>query len=255
MRLRLSIFLFFPLIVSANNAENQNINRFECASCHGGNSVNVPAEQALNVIDPTTGTAVTSFQAGKTYTIRIRFNNPNGSPWRNAYVLHIADIASGSPLRAGSIINNGNIGLVTDTGPTNPQSNSRIINSAVKNAVDNPEIQWQAPNDGRVRFQLLRMESNNATNQTGDRVSQTLESIVLPLFGSNNSNPSDGIAPSTSTNGSGTAFGNSSFSGELTAGCGRLAVEKNSRRPPVFVLFLVAVLFGFLCHRRSKLRD
>jgi len=213
--------------------------------------VSVPAEQALNIIDPLTNSAVTTFQPAKTYTIRIRFNNPNAGPWRNAYVLHIAEISSGTALRAGSLINSGTVGTVTDTGPTNPQSNSRIINSATKNTVDNPEIQWQAPNDGRVRFQLLRMETNNVTNQAGDRVSQLLESIILPMTGAAAAlEGEDGIAPSTGTDA--TTGSASRFSGELTAGCGRLDASTESGLPIVAFILALGVL-GLLCQRRLAL--
>lgn len=241
-----SVLIFGSLVVSSPNVlaninESQNAGRFECTSCHGGGlAPSLTAAQGFSVVDPDTSTAVTKYQPGKTYNLLIKFNNPAGAgPWRNAYVLHVAEISTGTALRAGSLIDSGGVGLVTDGGSTAPQTNSRIINSAVKNAVDNVQISWQAPTTGRVRFQLLRMETNNQNNQGGDQTSQNIETVTLRLE-SDTTTPTPEETPtettsdtsgSVSTNGTG-------FNSDLAAGCGRIH-SKESPLIPTSMAFLI----------------
>lgn len=245
--------LYLPKVF-ADNSENDNVEKFECASCHGGTAPNLPADQAFNVLDPDTGLQVTRYQPGKTYTIRIRFNNPSPtSPWRNAYVLHIADIATGEALRGGTIISSGGIGVVTDTGPTNPQTNSRIITSTTKVAVDNPEISWQAPSSGKIRFQLSRMESNNNGGQGGDRVSQTLEQTILLAEGATNDS-SDDDASTSDDDSSITGSSADGFGTNLVAGCGSIQQPKTSSSTEL--LFTLILMVGLVAlRRRHALKD
>ncbi len=144
----------------AYNNQSQILNLQSCGGCHGGGqSPTLPAAQGFEVVDSMTNLPVNSYEFGRTYFLKIHLNNPSGGPnWRNAYVLTISDVTSGSPMRAGSIVSN--VGLTSNNGPTAPEYNTRIIDSTVKATADNMQISWQAPSaSATVRFQLIRMEA------------------------------------------------------------------------------------------------
>ncbi len=245
-----------PQAAFAFNSQNGILEQTSCNGCHGVTSPNRPAAQAFAVIDPVTNAAVTTYTPGKVYRLEIKFTNPAGAgPWKNAYRLMIADTSSGTNLRAGSIINSGTIGLVTDEGPTIPQRNARIITSSNRQAVDNLSLEWQAPNDGRVRFRLYRMESNNNGAAGGDRVSQSEESFTLL---SDVSNPpdngedpidesSDPIVDETTDLGGSYQFGDN-----LQAACGSL---RSHAQPHNWIFVLGFIVLILLLHgiKRSSL--
>jgi hypothetical protein len=239
--MRLASFTSLILILTLGDWEqafafnNQNgiLEQTSCNGCHGVNAPNRPASQAFAVVDPVTNAAVTTYTPGKVYRIEIKFTNPaNTGPWKNAYRLMIADTSTGANLRAGSIINSGTIGLVTDEGPTVPQRNARIVTSSNRQAADNLSLEWQAPNDGRVRFRLYRMESNNNSGVGGDRVSQSEESFTLlsdssdaPDSGENPIDESTDPVDGDVTN-PGASY---QFGDELQAACGTLRGNSESQ--------------------------
>jgi hypothetical protein len=236
----------------ANNNANTNISRFECASCHGSTSPNLPSGQGFIVLDPDTQSGVSAYEPGKTYTLQIKFNNPSGtSPWRNAYVLHVADITTGTAQRAGTLIDPGSnaAGIVTDTGPTNPQSNSRIVTEATRIAADNLSIQWQAPQSGRVRFQLIRMESNNNNATNGDRSSQAIEQYILNPVGVA---PGNSAPPTGNLNDPSSASTGTGFTSNFTAACSLNADSGSQTYSPLHSLWLFILALGLLAGLRYR---
>src|SRR5262245_20856670 len=95
-----------PLPARADPSISAILSFTECKSCHGGGTgPTVAAKQGgFQVLDPATNGSVSEYEPGKTYTIRMRFQGRlfNGS-YRNSYLLW---------MNAGSIIDNGQIGLV-----------------------------------------------------------------------------------------------------------------------------------------------
>jgi hypothetical protein len=227
-----------------------------CNGCHGVNSPNRPASQSFAVIDPLTNAAVTAYTPGKVYRLEIKFTNPsNTSPWKNAYRLMIAETSTGTNLRAGSIINSGTIGVVTDEGPTIPQRNARIITSANRQAADNLSLEWQAPNDGRVRFRLYRMESNNNSGVGGDRVSQSEESFTM-LSDASEGPDEGGEDPIEETvdpidQGSNNPGGAYQFGENLQAACGSLRGHSQSQSW-MFLLGFAALMILLQSIKRSS---
>lgn len=259
MRLCLVGAAYLTHILCASSAfafNNQNgiLEQISCNGCHqGGNAPNLAAAQGFSVVDPENNMAVTKFSPGKVYRIEIKFNNPAATgPWKNAYRLLITEISTGTNLRAGSIINSGSIGLVTDEGPTIPQRNSRIVTSSVRQSADNLSLEWQAPNDGKVRLRLFRMESNNNNGVGGDRVSQLEESLTLLSSldnSSGNENEEEDSSDSTEEdiveNSSSGAGGQYQFGDNLTAACGSI---RSNQQPNLIALLLM--FFGLVAALR-----
>lgn len=147
-----------------------------CSACHGGSAA-LGGDIAMNIVDKITSSVVTSYVAGKTYTIGIKMGGTSTRKGFNATVLNASNAG------VGSISNN-------STGTTVYTSGNRSIVSHNTPGLGLWYFDWTAPATatGTITFYGAGIVSNMNNNNTGDQVVST--SMAIPAAISNVNNKS-----------------------------------------------------------------
>lgn len=138
-----------------------------CSGCHSGG--NFSPSISAELLDA--GVAVSQYQPGKSYTLRIRVN-ASGSPAR--YGFQAVALSGADNVKAGSFGT-----APTGFRKTNLQDREYVEHSSPRSA-NTLEIQWTAPASSgeSVRFYVSGIAANNNGSSSGDgsaRLSQPLQ--------------------------------------------------------------------------------
>lgn len=145
-----------------NDAVLANGSAKTCQFCHNNGTYNASA--TLSLFNEAGTTAVTQYEAGKIYTIRLTVNAASGTP--NGYGFQMIDIQKS---------NNANIKGFVSTQPTGIKlstlPNGRIYaEHSVKSTAKTFDIKWKAPttNIGTVTFYAVGNAVNGNGTTAGD---------------------------------------------------------------------------------------
>ncbi len=144
-------------------------NEVSCQACHtAGSASTIQTATFIDLIDTVTNKSVTSYNAGRTYKVKVTINKVSGTP--AAYGFQMVSLK--------------NIGDVDVKGWTNPSSGVKIVEPAnglkrmyvehTKKSTNNFfETKWKAPvvNSGSVTFYACGNGVNSNSQQTGDGAS------------------------------------------------------------------------------------